>query len=506
MKNRFFIPLITALLITPLCNGQDIYNPYNHFKTIFESSTKANPYYFSNNPAYLNYDGRDELLSIQGNYNNTSGDFKTFFDPGTERNYDLAFSGKKKLDSTQTFKGYFAIKKLQRNDWHFLAVRDYDTGSPFLLGDVTTGDTRYNGIFMNAQYCAGLFERLLTGFSVSYYVDEGLKEIAPRPTSDHRDIDLTVGLGYLVTDKLSIGGSLRAYDLNEKIVYEEDEEAVYTETLLFKFRGYDLPQMILKKRETRISYHNGYHGNFDAFYQDENLSASLYAGGGFEHITLKDNITNPEPEGYWRQTYLNAGLQVQYNLNNEWNAGALYKFIRNESWAKHPLYNVLLDEQENNLHEFILGLQYTPSSRLSLGLEVASTLSDVNHHDYYSSVDYQKEKFTITPLLGISYVWSDLLKTHLAFGYTNSSNNNIEISDDNTSLFYQVISSMDIRYLITDYTGKNLYLKAEINPGFLGLFNIYIAYQKIDANENPAYNFHDRTEIQTAIELKIKAY
>jgi len=506
MKYRFYIPLITALLITPFCNGQDIYNPYNHFKTIFESGTKANPYYLSGNPAYLRYDGRDELLSTQGMFNNTTGDFKNFFDPGTERNYDLAFSGKKILDSTQIFKGYFAIQKLERISWNWLAVKNYNSGSPFMLGDSTTGDTRYNGIFMNAQYSARIFNRLLTGFSISYYVDEGLKEIAPRPTSDHRDIDVTAGFGYLLNNNLSLGFSLRVLDLNEKISYEEDEEAVYSETILLKFRGYDLPQIISKKTESRISYHNGYYGNFDIFYHDENISASVFAGGGFEQITLKDNITNPDPEGYWRKTSFTGGLQVSYTFGRQWNTGAIYKFTREESWAKHPLYEVLLDDQNNNLHEIVLGLQYTASEKLSMGLEVASSLSNVNYDDYYSGVFYKNENFTIAPLLGISYVWSDFIKTHVALGYTNSSNNNIEVLDNNTSLFYEVTRSVDIRYLITDYTGKNLYLKAEINPGFLGLINIYIAYREIDATENPAHKFHDRTEIQTAIELKIKAY
>ena len=506
MKYRFFIPLIIALLITPFCNGQDIYNPYNHFKTIFESGTKANPYYLNNNPAYLNYDGQDELLLIDGNWNSASGDFKNFFDPGTEKNYNLAFSGKKILDSTQTFKGYFSIQKLKRYDWNWLVVKDYDSGSPFLLGDSTTGDTRYNGIFMNAQYSAKLFERLLTGFSISYYVDEGLKEIAPRPTSEHRDIDVTAGLGYLLNNNLTLGFSARVFDLNENISYEEDEEAVYTETILFKFRGYDLPQRISKKTESRISYHNGYQGNCDVFYRDENISASVFTGGGFEHITLKDNITNPDPEGYWRKTSFTGGLQVSYTFGRQWNVGVLYKFNQEMSWARHPLYNVLLDEQKNNLHKFILGLQYTASEKLSVGLEVASSLSNVYYDDYYSGVFYKNENFKIAPLLGINYVWSDVLKTHLAVGFTNSSNYNFKLSTSNITSFYEVTRSIDLYYLNTGYTGKNLYLKAEVNPDFLGLFNIYIAYQKIDASENQNYKFHDRTEIQTVIELKIKAY
>ena len=506
MKYRFLISYLLVQLISPCSQGQDIYNPYNHFKTIFESGAKANPYYLSSNPAYLNYDGQDELLSILGSIDNTSGDFKNFFDPETERNYNLSFSGKKILDSTHTFKGYFAVQKLKRINWNWLAVKDYESGSPFLLGDSTNGDTRYNGIFMNAQYSAKLFERLLTGFSISYYVDEGLKEIAPRPTSEHRDIDVTLGLGYLLNNSTSLGVSFRTFDYNEMISYAEDEEAVYTETILFKFRGYDLPQRISKKTESRISYHNGYLGNFDIFYQDKNISASIFANGGFEHITLKDNITNPEPEGYWRKNNYTSGLQAQYIFSEKWSAGVLYKFTWEESWAKHPDFNVLLDDENASLHEFALGLQYFVSEKLLIGLEVASILSDVNYHDYYSIIDYQKENLTIAPLFGVSYIWSDLLKTHFALGYVNSNNYNFELSANNTSSLYEVSRSVDIYYLNTNYTGKNLYLKAEINPGILGLINIYVAYQEVDASENQDYKFHDRTGIQASIEFKIKAY
>src|SRR5690606_11463407 len=147
--------------------------------------------------------------------------------------------------------------------------------------------------FMNAQYSARLFNRLLTGFSINYYVDEGLKEVSPRPTSDHRDIDAGIGIGYELNNNLSLGGSLRAYDYNESIQYSEDIEAIYAETILFKFRGLDLPEIIKKTSESRASYHNGYDGKLDLFYSDINISAALFGGNNLEHITFKDNLSNP---------------------------------------------------------------------------------------------------------------------------------------------------------------------------------------------------------------------
>jgi hypothetical protein len=506
MNSSFYKYLLLTVLYIPVLQGQSFYNPYNHFNLLFESSNKVNPYFVSGNPAYLGYDGRDELLSINAAYDNEDGSLRKFFDPGTERNYDLSFSGKKTLDSSQTFKGLFAIQRMERKDWAFLATKDYNSGSLFLLGDSTTGGSRYNGIFMNVQYSARLFGRLLTGVSVDYYVDEGMKEISPRPTSEHRDINATAGFGYLFSDNLSAGLSFNVYDKNEKIVYAEDEGALYTETILFKIRGLDLWETAVKKTEQRYSYYNSYNGTADIYYHNDILSAVCFAGNTVEHITVKDNGTSPVPEGYWENTSVHAGAEAMFYLSDKLNAGLLYKYSNNDMWAKHPAYNVLINSTEISSNEFGAGLQYKLTDKLSAGLEINASLSNEKCDDYYSDIYYDIDRFTISPLLGLSYSWNKYLFTHAAFGIINSVVDNYTSSAGHPGVVYYAFTSRTLDYLAAEYTGTRCYLKAEINPGVIGLINVYVGYTQINAGSNtPAY-FGSRNNLQASVEFKIKAY
>jgi hypothetical protein len=498
---------LLALIYIPYVNGQDLYNTYNHFNLLFESSNKVNPYYFSGNPAYLNYDGRDQLLSVKGSMKNEDGDFKEFFDPGKIRNYDLSFSGKKILDSNQTFKGLFAIQKQQRKDWNFLATKDYNTGSPFLMGDSTTGSTRYNGILMNAQYSVKLWKSLLTGISLNYYVDEGLKEVSPRPTTEHRDIDVSAGLGYIINPNLSAGFTFRVYDKNEKIKYAEDEGAVYNETILFKIRGFDLPERNAKKTEVRYSYNNGYEGKIDGFYKNDAVSAVVFAGNTFEHITLKDNENNPEPEGYWRNNSVSAGAEAMINLCRNLSAGCMYVFDNDDMWARHPVYNVLMNSSKNYEHKFGAGVQYGFNNNFTAGLELSGSFRHVKYEDYYSNVFYSLDRLTLTPQLGINYVWSKLLLTHVAAGYIKSNANNFDFTGGTgNSSFYNSFTGKDINYISADYNGMRYTFKAEINPGKFGLINLYATYLHLDAGDNVSAFYNGRSDLQATIEFKIKVY
>jgi hypothetical protein len=244
-------------LINQKLNAQQIYSSDPFFKTIFESRKNINSYYVGDNPAYLRFENGDQLLSLQSSYFNNDGEFKRFIDPSAIRLYQVSASGKKAIDSAQVFKGSFAFQRLERKNWNWLVSKYYDDFDPFLFGDSTSGSAHYNGIVMNAQYGAGLFDQLLFGFNFNYSVDEGLKEVFPHPTSNHRDIDLSIGLGYLLNENFTIGASTKIYDYNEKIKYEEDQGAVSREVYLLKFRGFDFPFVNNKKTETRYSYRNG---------------------------------------------------------------------------------------------------------------------------------------------------------------------------------------------------------------------------------------------------------
>ncbi len=152
------------------------------FELIFKNLDRVNSYYVGNNPANLFEDKEEELLTIHSLYNSTSGDFKRAIDPGEINNYQLGAYGKKSISSTQIFKGSFGFQRTEYNDWQWLFTKDYSSGNPFLIGNTTTGNSRFNGIIMSSEYCNKITEDFSVGAALRYAVDEGLKEITPKPS------------------------------------------------------------------------------------------------------------------------------------------------------------------------------------------------------------------------------------------------------------------------------------------------------------------------------------
>jgi hypothetical protein len=506
MKLRI-IYLLILTAFTQLLNAQNIYNRHQVFGTIMDASSDIHPYNISGNPAFLQFDSRDQLLSVESNWNNVEGDYKRFLEPGAERLYRLDFSGKKNLDSSQIFKGMFSLNRLERHNWNWLSVKNYDSGSPFLLGDATSGRTRYNGIFMNAQYSNNLTKKFTGGFSISYAVDEGLKEVAPRPTSDHRDIDVTLGGAYKITSDLSAGLSFRVFDLLEQINYREDESSIYQETLLLKLRGFDYPLLISKKVESRFSYHNRYYFNSDLFYNNPLITISAYLGAGTEHIVIKENMSSPLFEGYWNNDLLNGGVVTRINISKDWSAGLSYALNSKKMWAKHPAFNVLIMENNINIHEASAGLQYNFSEKLTGGIEIKGEFTDNDYNDYYGNISYSYKNTGFNALAGINYRWNDDLVTTLAAGGGSNKNTNNSIISNTPSEFFLNSRYIDLLYIDADLFTTRVHMNTEINTGFPGIIIIHMAYinNKVDG-DIPVYSSADRSYFNAAVELKIKVY
>jgi hypothetical protein len=262
----------------------------------YPGKERINQYFVGKNPAFLKFSKKDELLGLSVGLNNSKGFFKGFLDPEQESKYLLSATGKKSIEENQYFKGSFNIVRHERQNWDWIFVREYDKNI-FLLGDSTTGNSRFTGILLNSEYSLRIANNYLLGVNLDYLVDEGIKEVSPRPTSEYRYIDVTLGAGYDGIKGVSLGIKGNIIDKTEKIVYQEDEGALTTETIILKFRGYDYPNVFRKKSEVRYSYINQYLGQFDyTINAVENLLITGYVNSGAENSVVKDNSINPESE------------------------------------------------------------------------------------------------------------------------------------------------------------------------------------------------------------------
>lgn len=504
MKRKFLIILFFSFQLTLF--GQNFVEPFSLVTTIFEKGNEINSYYVGKNPAYLPYDNTDEWLHIQSLFDDKSGEFKQFIEPSVSRIYQLSFSGKKIIDETQIFKGRFAFQRIENHDWKWLSTRDYSTGNPFLLGDSTSGRSRFNGILMNAEYSNKLWDKFLIGLNFHYGVDEGMKEVSPRPTSIHRDINIRIGAGYLLNENITFGLVGNFYDFNERINYREDEGALLQETVLLKFRGYDFPFVIRKNVETRYSFHNGYKGYATAAFSFNIFKAAAYIGSGVEQLVVKEDANNPTTVGLWQNNMIDAGLRTVLKLNKDLSLGLNYKYTQSDMWARHPQFRVLYMEGKSPNHSFSLGAEYRLSNSLKIGIEGGLELLDISKDDYYSSVSWKSKGKLISGVIGTEIKLSDLISTTFTYGLNTFTVDETNLKFDVPSIYFNDYRLMDILFFQSGFMQHTLNGKIDVSPGFGGVISLIINYNLINTDKNLFTEKLKRNKFNSVIEYRIDVF
>ncbi|MDR3611081.1 MAG: hypothetical protein P4L27_11005 [Ignavibacteriaceae bacterium] len=507
--NTFIKTLLLILFGSYFTFSQVLENYESNFNTLFDKKAKVNPYYFGHNPAWLKNEVSNEYLDLKSEVNDETGNFKKFTDPGDIRNYIISATGKKLIDTTQIFRGSFAFQRVENNNWQWLFTRDYATGSPFLIGDSTTGNTRLNGIKMSAEYAASVIDALDLGFSINYYIDDGLKMAHPRPTSKDREINFSTGAAYQISDNLSLGIQGSVYDNEENIDYSQDPGALLTEITLIKFRGYDYPNVFKKTSESRYTYNNGYSTGINLMFKESSsFTMTAFATGGFNQINVRDGGDSPNPivEGLYKNNYLNSGLVSLFKLNNSTFLSLLYNLNLSNDWAEFPTFNVLYSKNWFTEHSLLSGIEYSFNNNLTAGLEAGIKYNSNNFNDYYSIIYANNKAITLMLNLGMKINWSNKLASFISAGINSdkSSNNNLDYS--NPSYYFTGYRIKDLYYYQSNFNQYLFNLITAYSPGFGGEFLINLKYANaIPGNLTPFAN-QNRTNSTIALEYRVAAY
>jgi hypothetical protein len=500
--------LIILFFIAGVSLQAQVFKEFNTgFRTIFMHPAEVNSYYFGFNPALLDYDSEDELLVLSTDINVDDGKFKGFIDPVSNRFYQLTASGKKAIDSSQKFKGSFGFHRLERKDWAWIFTRDYQTGNPFLIGDSTTGNSRINGIRMTAEYSNKLIKNISVGLSLDYSVDEMLKEISPRPTSEHRDIHSRIGLNYSVNTELNLGLVADIYDKNEEISYREDEGSITQETIILKFKGFDFPNVFRKKTETRYSYTNGYAGGITFSYTvPQAISTAGYFVSGFDKTNIKDDALNPRAEGFWMNNYLDAGLKVSALWNENIQTGLVYNIHKEDGWAKYPPYNVLYYNRELNSHSVTAGIQYSFDQDFSAGFEGGVSRTTINEQDHYSLISNNTSSNIYFGRAGLGVEWNDELSSIISYGFYSKTAPEQSITSSAQSDYYNQYRKYDLMYLHAGFNKHEFSLTAKIIPWFGGNVYLYLNYSTVIPMSGSDFENEVKNEFKSNIEYRVKVF
>ncbi|MDZ7763805.1 MAG: hypothetical protein U5K00_05195 [Melioribacteraceae bacterium] len=370
LTNRIlFITISLMIASSNIVAQSNLFDRDGFFNSIIDQKYKINSYYIGGNPAYLNQEVSDERLLIETAFDNRQGDFKPFVMPKDQSEFQLSFTGKKVVSDHGIFKGSAGFNKEIRNNWDWVANKNYERNKTFIYGDSTSGTSRYHSILLNAQYSDELLSNLNFGFSLDYAVDEGLKKVSPKPESEHRDIYLNLGFSYDIDSENSVGLVVKFHDFTEEIDYREDQGAIYDETIILKFTGYDYPSVYNKKVEERRSYTNAYFAVLNFQHHSDNLKAVASFTAGFDKLHIKDGGTDPIPKGFSKNNILIGDAVLLYKLSNNMLASLKYQYSSVNFWSKHPDFDVLIMEEETPSQFVNLGIEYLVDETISIGIE-----------------------------------------------------------------------------------------------------------------------------------------
>jgi len=503
MRIRYFYILGLIILCLPAVSVHA-----QEFSTFFDypGKEKLNQYFYGKNPAFLQFGQEEELLGLRSGIKHFNGSFKRFIDPGEENLYTLSASGQKSIDENQFFKGSFNLIRLERLNWDWIFTREYDKNI-FLIGDSTSGRSRFTGILLNSEYSIKIMDDFLFGADINYLVDEGLKEVSPRPVSEHRYIDFSLGLGYTGFGDITLGIKGDVNDKMEKVVYQEDQGALTKETIILKFRGYDYPNVFRKKSEVRYSYGNSYSGQFDFAYNNNGpLRITGFAAAGIENYLLKDDAINPESDGFMLNSIISAGIISNYQVNSEFDIGFSFKTNSEELWGKSPKYNVLYYEENrisNNIN-FAAGYNISPGTGITLEIGDVITSGDVK--DYYSEIEFSVKGNKYTGAVGLNQELFNNIKLGLAYQFSTNKISDKPLKSGINSDYFLGNRIEDIYFYQSDFSSQRIKFLIQINSVLGGEIKAVFDYGIIKPDNAEYFKGMKKEDVNSFIEYRVKVF
>ncbi len=503
MRMRVFASFL--ILIIFITNGytQFISDNRIELRSIFSAyDDPVNMLQFGENPAWLFFDGNQIPLELYGDYSGQSGDFHKPFDPGTRDTYQYYVQGARILDEHHAVKGQFGFLQDFRGDWRWMMTRDYDNGNPFVLADSTTGRTVYRGISMNAMYGVPLTDRIAVGTQIKYAIDNGLKEVSPKPISTIRDLQFSIGTVYHVSQQFQVGASFAHFDQQEEISYQEDEVDPLTETILLKFRGIDRFLRVSKQREFRESRWRDYSGRIHMSGSLNNgLTYTAYGGLTTGNIDVRDGRTSPDDQGYWYREGYDAGVRLYYPLDR-YAFGFTSEVNYTDHWARHPRFEVVLSEGSDRFQMLALGIER------SLGgvLEMLGGEYGIIHHgkqvnDYLSKVDVDISRLIHEASIGSRWKFTENFSTTLLYTFSWQTAQNDIIEAPNPSPFFSDVRIYEFEYYCSAANRHSFQAESHIGTSRIGTIVLGLRLDRIDVTSSDYFHDSHLTAITARVGL-----
>ena len=445
----------------------------------------------------------DSVTSVKYSFQtlSTNGNFRRAMDPnGISDNYWTA-SGSKYLGEKSLFYGSFSYRLKNDKDKMWAQNRQPYTSLPFILADSSTGDWELNGLMWNVDISRELIrDKLYSGLSIFYNVDERYQDIFPRPRANHRDMFVNTGIGYIKDEKSRIGTMVKYYNIQESLTtskYSLDQEKT---PIFYKFRGLDTPLIFRgETSEERLYSIEGASLMIDGLVKHFDLAdIDFSVNYGISHADNVDGGAYPIKQGKWRNQYGSYSLTLLFALGNT-NCLKLFSngFTRNLD-AEHPdLHLDIYSEKEKIFNGGVtldMGRQHgwmlSPTAEfLSRSFKRVDTFNGILDYfpgrlgRFYLKMDIPDRGFT---------------DFNLGVGFDK-----YRVGDDkvyiprNVGFFYQNVTMTDESYYSSDYSAFRI--SEQLSFGKKRRYLLVLDYLRI-MPDSDMFNYREQLQLSLIVE------
>ncbi len=366
--------------------------------------SELNLYHFSGNTAWLQPTDSLNWMVVNTNSLNSWGSLRRHWDAyGVHQNY-VEFAGQKHVSPTRTFFG---------------AVRynmDYISGvnqsieinpyapDPFVPCDSTQGDFTYIGPTVNIAFSHHILKNLWWGIGLDYQIYRGLKKIYSMPEIIRRYIKLDFSLAWRVTPALTLGVSLRPYNILDiiKVVKQPDG----TTPIVLRYRG-EFLFTSATSTDDRNTTSEGMEVAPQIMLKFKRLTGII----GFSYLYLWQDVY----DGTLVRKYDGYYQGEKYKLQTIWrffpdrelkNSVTLrYNFYYLTDWAEEPVKRFAIYRSYQRYHDLTIGISRKSGSLhpLTIGAESAFSYYLPDKRDYLARVYREAPMSSYSVKLGGMY-------------------------------------------------------------------------------------------------------
>ncbi len=368
-----------------------------------DRDNQINPYDYGRNPAYLGADFDRSWIRFLFSIDEQKGDLKRPFDPHLRNNAFVEFEGRKRLSDRQAAWGSFRYDRLwQREQWRSLEIDQYN--DPFYLTDLTTGDIKYWGPVMSADYSLRLSSKAAIGVGFDYEISTGLKDYYTRPQIEHNYARGNLGLLLQPRKEWFLGFLVRPMRLQNRTTFDGTNENKdltirrYYGDGIYDIRSFSAYSMTEVLKGVEIGVQN--------IVMTDRVKVGTIFSYGYARNSILGKISPPEEIGYWQDKTTDFRFLARYTPENTpLVLGISGRSMNRDGWAERPRFEgIVLFDNPAQLRSIGAGASYAiQPAGLTIAADYVLNSFDIEANDYGANSFRAQEFVQNVGKLGVEY-------------------------------------------------------------------------------------------------------